>query len=53
MTSTEAEVISHLQILKDADTFPLWGFQIRILLTARELMDVVDGTDLLMEKGRD
>jgi hypothetical protein len=33
--------------------FPLWDFEIKILLRAREVMDIVDGTDLLMEKGRD
>jgi hypothetical protein len=52
MTSTEAEDIARLQILKDTDTFPLWDFEIKILLKAREVMDVVDGTDLT-EKGRD
>jgi hypothetical protein len=51
MTSTEAEDISRPQILKDAYTFPLWDFEIKILLKAHEVMDVVDGTDLLMEKG--
>jgi hypothetical protein len=51
MTLTEAEDISRLQILKDVDMFPLWDFEIKIPLRAREVMNVVDGTDLLMEKG--
>ncbi|KMQ90512.1 msp domain protein [Lasius niger] len=31
----------------------MWSFQIKILFRAKELMDIVDGTELLEEQGGD
>ncbi|PNF36207.1 hypothetical protein B7P43_G09724 [Cryptotermes secundus] len=43
----------HLPKLKDADSFPLWDFEIKILMRAEELINIVDGSDLLSDQGRD
>ncbi|PNF34311.1 hypothetical protein B7P43_G15816 [Cryptotermes secundus] len=53
MATTEIEEITHLPKLKDADSFPLWDFEIKILMHAKELINIVDGSDLLSDQGRD
>ncbi|PNF26041.1 hypothetical protein B7P43_G06357 [Cryptotermes secundus] len=52
-TETETEEVTHLPKLKDADSFPLWDFEIKILMCAKELINIVDGSDLLSDQGRD
>jgi hypothetical protein len=39
--------------LKDADSFSLWDFEIKILMRAEELMGIIDGSDLLSDQGKD
>ncbi|PNF30052.1 hypothetical protein B7P43_G05342, partial [Cryptotermes secundus] len=53
MAITETEEVTHLPELKDADSFPLWDFEIKILMRAKELINIVDGSDLLSDQGRD
>jgi hypothetical protein len=49
MAATEIEETMHLPKLKDADSFPLWDFEIKILMRAKELMGIVDGSDQLTQ----
>jgi hypothetical protein len=53
MATTEIEEITHLPKLKDANSFPLWDFEIKILMRAKELINIVDGSDLLSDQGKD
>jgi hypothetical protein len=53
MTATGTEEITLLPILKDADSFSLWDVVIKILMRAKELMSIVDGSDLLSDQGKD
>jgi hypothetical protein len=53
MTATETKEITHLPKLKDADSFPLWDFEIKILMRAKELLGIVDGSALLSDQERD
>jgi hypothetical protein len=53
MATTETEEIMHLPKLKDLDSFPLWDFEIKILLHAKELINIVDWSNLLRDQGRD
>lgn len=41
------ESVSHIQKLKDVDSYAMWDFEVKILFRAKELMDVVDGSDSL------
>jgi hypothetical protein len=52
MANTESEEITHLSKLKDTDSFPLWDFEIEILFRAKELMSIIDGSDLLSAQGK-
>jgi hypothetical protein len=52
MAATETEETTHLPKLKDADSFPLWDFEIKILMHVNELMGIVDGSDQLSDQGR-
>lgn len=52
-TKEESEDINNVQILKDADTNAMWDFEIKILFRAKELMDIVDGNELLTQQGTD
>jgi hypothetical protein len=47
------EEITQLSKLNDADSFPLWDFEIKILLHAKELMSIIDGSDRLSTQGKD
>lgn len=40
-------------MLKDPTTFPMWRHDLEILLSAKELMDVVDGTDTEADQAED
>jgi hypothetical protein len=53
MAATEIEETMHVPKLKDADSFPLWAFEMKILMRAKELMGIVDGSDQLSDQGRD
>ncbi|PNF29047.1 hypothetical protein B7P43_G14045 [Cryptotermes secundus] len=53
MSTTETEEVTHLPKLKDTDSFPLWDFEIKILMCAKELINIVDGSGLLSDQGRD
>jgi hypothetical protein len=53
MAATEIEETTHLPKLKDADSFPLWDFESKILMRAKELMSIVDGSDQLSDQARD
>ena len=49
MATTETEEITHLPKLKDAGSFPLWDFEIKILMRAKELINIVGGSELLSD----
>jgi hypothetical protein len=53
MATEETEEITQLSKLKDADSFPLWDFEIKILLHAKELMSIIDGSDQLRTQRND
>jgi hypothetical protein len=53
MTATGREEIMLLPKLTDADTFSLWDLEIKILMRAKELMSIVDGSDLVSDQGID
>jgi len=43
----EGNEIMNIKKLEDADTFPMWDFEMKILFKAKELMDIVDGHETL------
>jgi hypothetical protein len=53
MANTESEEITHLLKLKDPDSFLLWDFEMKILFHAKELMSIIDSSDLLSAQGKD
>jgi hypothetical protein len=52
MATAETEEITQLSKLKDADSFPLWDFEIKILLRSKELTSIIDGSDQLSAQGK-
>ena len=40
MTSINSDEIVCVQKLKDSSTFPMWNFEVKILFTAKKLMDI-------------
>lgn len=43
-TMADKTEVTSLTILRNAATYPLWSFQIKILFQAKDLMKYVDGT---------
>lgn len=42
-----------VQKLNDADTFAMWDFEIKVLMKAKGLMDIMNGSETLEQQGED